>query len=61
MKKRKFILLAEKTGDIIAIGRWILMHQEDFLMEHGCFLIQGFLYARPMPLDKLNNFLKAYE
>jgi len=55
------ILIAESMKlDVIAEGVENT-EQEDFLMEHGCFLIQGFLYARPMPLDELNDFLKVYQ
>jgi diguanylate cyclase (GGDEF)-like protein/PAS domain S-box-containing protein len=31
--------------------------QRDFLAAHGCDVFQGFLFARPMPLDKLQAYL----
>jgi len=32
--------------------------QKDFLIENGCSLIQGYFYARPMPEDEMQRFLK---
>ncbi len=31
--------------------------QRDFLAAHGCDVFQGFLFARPMPLDRLRRYL----
>lgn len=31
--------------------------QSDFLVENGCHNIQGYFYAKPMPADKMKNFL----
>lgn len=27
--------------------------QADFLIEHGCYQLQGYLYSKPLPVDKL--------
>ena len=55
------ILIAQSMKlDVIAEGVEN-EEQESFLMEHGCFLIQGYLHARPMPLDELTDFLRAYQ
>ncbi len=32
--------------------------QAEFLMAHGCFKHQGYLYARPMPVDEFNLLLQ---
>lgn len=32
--------------------------QRDFVMDWGCSLIQGFLYAKPMPIDDFVAFLR---
>ena len=32
--------------------------QRDFLVAHGCDVFQGFLFARPMPFDKLQAYLR---
>ncbi|WP_232090270.1 EAL domain-containing protein [Billgrantia diversa] len=32
--------------------------QRDFLAAHGCDVFQGFFFARPMPLEKLQDYLK---
>lgn len=31
--------------------------QKDFLLENGCDLIQGYYYSRPLPEDKMREFL----
>ncbi|WP_231489500.1 EAL domain-containing protein [Billgrantia saliphila] len=31
--------------------------QRDFLAAHGCDVFQGFLFARPMPLERLRDYL----
>jgi diguanylate cyclase (GGDEF)-like protein len=31
--------------------------QEDFLQEHGCFHVQGYLYTRPMPKNEFEQYL----
>jgi diguanylate cyclase (GGDEF)-like protein/PAS domain S-box-containing protein len=31
--------------------------QADFLQQEGCFLVQGFLYAKPMPAEEFENYL----
>ena len=35
------------------------MAQADVLRDLGCDILQGFAFARPMPLDKLADFLRA--
>jgi diguanylate cyclase (GGDEF)-like protein len=35
--------------------------QEDFLAAHGCDDLQGFLLARPLPPDKLADFVREYD
>jgi len=32
--------------------------QRDFLREHGCDEVQGYLYARPMPADEVGELLR---
>ena len=34
--------------------------QREFLTEHGCQTLQGFLFARPMPQTELLDFLQAH-
>jgi len=32
--------------------------QEKFLLEHGCYIMQGFLYSKPVPVREIENILK---
>jgi len=32
--------------------------QEDFLLEHGCMNVQGYLYTRPMPKKKFEQYIR---
>ncbi len=32
--------------------------QRDFLVEHGCKNIQGYLYGKPMPVDEMETLIK---
>jgi len=34
------------------------IEQRDFLSENGCSDMQGFLFARPMPIEQLHAFLR---
>ncbi|HSV52609.1 MAG TPA: EAL domain-containing protein [Burkholderiaceae bacterium] len=34
------------------------VHQRDFLRDHGCDEVQGFLYARPLPLEEMTALLR---
>lgn len=34
--------------------------QHDYLMSLGCEVFQGFLFARPMPLDSLSTWLTQH-
>jgi EAL domain-containing protein (putative c-di-GMP-specific phosphodiesterase class I) len=34
--------------------------QLDFLRENGCHEVQGYFFARPMPADQLEDFVRSY-
>jgi EAL domain-containing protein (putative c-di-GMP-specific phosphodiesterase class I) len=54
------IAMAHKLGlDVIAEGVETVL-QEDFLRDLGCAEVQGFLHARPMPADEIENLLGHY-
>jgi diguanylate cyclase (GGDEF)-like protein/PAS domain S-box-containing protein len=62
---------ASITKAIIALGKNLNMkliaegveteEQRDFLVENGCDYIQGYLYAKPMPANEIEEMLKANE
>ncbi|MFN3076802.1 MAG: putative bifunctional diguanylate cyclase/phosphodiesterase [Alphaproteobacteria bacterium] len=43
--------------EVIAEGAETLEHVE-FLKDHGCLLIQGFYYSRPLPPDEFAKFVR---
>lgn len=56
---RSLIALAHDLGlEVIAEG---IEHQEqlDFLRDHGCEYIQGFLFSRPMTADDFQQLLRG--
>lgn len=44
--------------DLIAEGAETIA-QKEFLIEHGCENIQGYLYGKPMPASEMMDFLSA--
>jgi diguanylate cyclase (GGDEF)-like protein len=53
------ISLAHAIGMEITAEGVETQAQADFLLERGCDLVQGFLYARPMPADQLRHQLET--
>jgi diguanylate cyclase (GGDEF)-like protein len=53
------ILLAHSIGMEITAEGVETQAQADFLLERGCDLVQGFLYARPMPADQLRQQIET--
>jgi len=51
------ILIAESMRlDVIAEGVET-QEQQEFLIEHGCYLSQGYLYSKPIPKREFEEFL----
>ncbi len=56
---------------VVRMAKWLGMpviaegvetiEQAEFLKSIGCYYIQGYLYARPMPLDDYEAFVNDYE
>jgi diguanylate cyclase (GGDEF)-like protein len=53
------ISLAHSIGMEITAEGVETQAQADYLFARGCDLVQGFLYARPMPADQLRALLEA--
>ncbi|MES2547800.1 MAG: EAL domain-containing protein [Pseudomonadota bacterium] len=55
---RSIITLAKSLGlEVIAEGVE-LIEQKEFLVNEDCHLYQGYHFSRPLPLDKLESFVK---
>ena len=55
---KAIIALAKSLNlDVIAEGVET-EEQKKFLVENGCHNIQGYLYAKPMPSDEMEEMLK---
>jgi len=37
------------------------VEQRDFLLQHGCKFIQGYLYSTPIDADNMTKFLKEFK
>ena len=47
--------------DFEVVAEGVETEQErDFLYEHGCIIIQGYLISRPLPIQDFNKFLAAH-
>ena len=53
------IRMAHMLGLVTVAEGVETMEQADFLKSLGCDVIQGYLYARPMPVDKYEDILKS--
>jgi len=57
---KAIIALTETLGlDIIAEGVEN-EKQKEFLIENGCYLIQGYYYSRPVPTDMIEKMLHSF-
>ena len=55
---RTVVALGQSLGlGVVAEGVESL-EQREFLASHGCQAFQGYLYGEPMPIEKLESFLK---
>ncbi|MGR2737443.1 EAL domain-containing protein [Billgrantia sp. Q4P2] len=52
------ISMAHHLGLMVVAEGIEQAEQRDFLAAHDCDVFQGFFFARPMPLEKLRDFLK---
>jgi len=55
----KTIINISKNLDINVIAEGVeIKEQESFLRNNGCDLMQGYLYSYPLPVNKIEGFLK---
>jgi len=55
------ILAMAKSLHYEVVAEGVETHeQQSFLMENGCAIAQGFLFARPMPADQFDVWAKAF-
>ncbi|WP_240549157.1 sensor domain-containing phosphodiesterase [Billgrantia antri] len=54
------ISMAHHLGLLVVAEGIEEAEQRDFLAAHGCDVFQGFFFARPMPLVKLQDYLKQW-
>ncbi|GAB1261568.1 EAL domain-containing protein [Aurantivibrio plasticivorans] len=47
------LAMAEKLGFVVIAEGVETQEQSDFLQQQGCYMIQGYLYAKPMPIGEL--------
>ena len=56
---RQMIALTRELG-ITSLTEGVETQQQyEYLMEMGCQLYQGYLFAKPMPLEDFENFISA--
>ncbi len=57
----KTIISLAKTMNFNLIAEGVeTKEQEKFLIENGCNNIQGYLHAKPMPADEMEEFLQSF-
>ncbi len=57
----KTIISLAKTMNFNLIAEGVeTKEQEKFLIENGCDNIQGYLHAKPMPADEMEEFLQSF-
>jgi len=55
------IISLAKTMNFEVIAEGVeTLKQQDFLVEKGCHNMQGYFYARPMPADEMEEYLKKF-
>ncbi|HEX2120354.1 MAG TPA: EAL domain-containing protein [Thermoanaerobaculia bacterium] len=56
---RALLALADDLGIAVIAEEVETQAQLDFLLEHGCDYVQGFLFSRPMPPERFEELLRG--
>jgi len=51
------VLIGQRMGKEVLAEGVETIHQLDYMLEHGCDKVQGYLLSKPMPEDKVLDFL----
>jgi diguanylate cyclase (GGDEF)-like protein len=58
----KAIIAMANTLDLALVAEGVEEeYQKEFLLENGCYNIQGYLYAKPMMADDMTKFIKGMD
>jgi diguanylate cyclase (GGDEF)-like protein/PAS domain S-box-containing protein len=57
---RTIMALANSLGLAVIAEGVETVAQRDFLARHGCHAYQGYLFSRPLPVDRLEEFMRIH-
>ncbi len=55
------VMIGQRMGKEVLAEGVETVRQFDFMLQHGCDNVQGYLLAKPMPEDKVTDYLEAMQ